>query len=183
MNIQKNLLLLLLLFVIPVFAEDPPLDRNNLPTDDLDHEEIQQQIAQLLPNRPDLLQFREMFTFKFAAWPDGLNKTGADYRQAFNGYVLKTGTDFVYLLDRAGRTVFYYDQRQKKQGMTATDYPACRLQFDDFAVLRAGGVVVADNRINSLLFFSNSKLAGRAGFDGERNYFRHIDFVSLTGSG
>ncbi len=176
---MKKLMILLFCFLssLGLVYGETSLDPANPPTDDMDYEEIQQKIAAMLPDRADLLKFKSLFTFKFAAWPQGLNQGGATFQQAFKGYSLKTDGSKVYLLDKAGRTLFAYDAHQAKQSMVATDQPKGSLQFDDFAMMRSGGMVIADNSRNALLYFVNNRLVKKIGFDGERDFFRHCDFV------
>lgn len=169
-----------ILLIISVFAgvvSAQTIDPSAPPTGDLDYAEIEQRVKALLPARPGLLKFETLCLFPYAEWPEGLWRDESGKRHLAGAYSIKTATNMVYLLDKAGKTLFAYDLRAARQRMTATDKPQNTLQFDDFAILRAGGVAIADNFRNSVLLFKNNRFAGKIDFDGERSFFRYIEFI------
>lgn len=147
------------------------------PTDDLDYEEIQKKIAVMLPETPELLKFSAIHTFRFSGWPEGLQREGNDFSRAMGGYSLKTDGTKVYLLDKPGKTVFAFDTSSGRQQMVATDRTQPGLQMDAFAIMRDNGIAIADNSRNALLFFKNSRLLTMVDYQGDRGYFRHIEFI------
>lgn len=153
------------------------LDPADPPTDDLDYGDLQKKIAAMLPEQPDLLKFSSLYTFRYAPWPEGPGQAAARFEEAFRGFSLKVDNDKVLLFDKSSRTLFAYDIREKKQIMLATDHQNATLQFDDFALLRGGKLVIADNSRNELLLFADNRLEKEIGFDGDRILFRHIAFV------
>ncbi len=153
------------------------LDPASPPTDDLDYSDLQKKISAMLPEQADLLKFSSLYTFRFAPWPDGPGQAAARFEEAFRGFSLKVDNDKVLLFDKSSRTLFAYDMGAKKQIMLATDHQNATLQFDDFALLRGGKLVIADNSRNELLLFADNRLEKEIGFDGDRILFRHIDFV------
>lgn len=177
MRPNRYVVVVVVFFLAVVCRLPAQLDPANPPTDDLDYGEFQQKVAAMLPDQPDLLKFSPLCNFSFAPWPAGLGNAASGFEEAFNGYSLKTDKERVLLLDRANRSVFAFDSIKGTSTLVATDYQARGLQFDDFALLREGKLVLADNARNSLLFFADNQLKKQVGFDGDRILFRHIDFV------
>ena len=153
------------------------LDPAAPPTGDLDYVEMQRRIADMLPDRPDLLKFSRVCLFKFADWPDGISAAAREAQQAFEGYSLKTDSNQIFLLDKAGRSLFSYDLRQNRQQLLASDREQKHLQLDDFALLRDNILAIADNSRTALVFFTTNQFRNKVDFDGERMFFRHIAFI------
>ncbi|MBU1105158.1 MAG: hypothetical protein KKB51_00720 [Candidatus Riflebacteria bacterium] len=153
------------------------LDPSAPPTGDLDYAEMNRRIAETLPDRPDLLKFSRVCLFKFAEWPDGISSSARYGQEAFEGYSLKTDSNQVYLLDKAGHSLFSYDLRQGSQHLLAADREQGHLQLDDFALLRDNVLAVADNSRTALVFFARNHFRNKVDFDGERMFFRHIAFI------
>lgn len=153
------------------------LDPAAPPTGDLDYIEMQRRVAEMLPDRPDLLKFSRICLFKYTDWPDGISTAAGDGTQAFQGYSLKTDSNVLYLLDKAGSSLFSYDLRQSQQQVIAADREQKHLQFDDFALLRGNVLAVADNSRTALVFFLENRFRNKVDFDGERMFFRYISFI------
>lgn len=171
-----QLVCLFFCIISPVaFAQN--LDPAEPPTGDLDYSEMQRRIAEMLPERPDLLKFSRVCLFRYADWPDGISAAASDGQQAFEGYSLKTDSNQIYLLDKAGRSVISYDLRQSRQQVLAADREQKQLQLDDFALLRDNVLAVADNSRTALVFFAHNQFRNKVDFDGERMFFRYIAFI------
>lgn len=176
-KIRIFLMTVFAVLLLPFCVMAERLDVTAPPTDDLDYGEIRARIAAMLPETPELLKFRVLHTFRFSGWPEGLHKSGADFSSAMGGYSLKTDGTKALLLDKAGKTIFAYDTSTGRQQMIATDRSENGLQIDGFARLRNDGLVLADNSRSALLFFKNNQLATRVDYEGERAFFRYIDFI------
>lgn len=176
---MKNLIkiILCLALFLPTGHVLAQLDPGAPPTDDLDYEEIQRRIDSMLPQTPDLLQFKPICVFKFGDWPHGINDSGAQFQEAFKGYSLKTDNNLVLLLDKEGRSVFSIDPADGRQRLIASDFPEKNVEFSDFTILRGERLAIADNSRSALLFFENNKFVSNIGFDGVRILFRHIEFI------
>ncbi len=164
-------------FVLAAVAGAQTLDPAAPPTGDLDYAEMQRRIAEMLPDRPDLLKFSRVCLFPYAEWPAGISSAAREGQQAFEGYSLKTDSNLIYLLDKAGRSIFSYDLRQNRQALLAADREQKHLQLDDFALLRESTLAVADNSRTALVFFVNNQFRNKVDFDGERMFFRYISFI------
>ncbi len=177
---MKAKLFFWLILSVVVFAAPAPaqLDPANPPTGNLNQEELQKRIAQMLPHQPGLLKFKIIHTFNYDQWPTGLQDAGTDYQEAFKGYSLKTSNNIIFLLDKAGRSIFTFNPGTGQQSLAASDYTNKNIQFDDFCSLRDNRLVIADNSRNSLLFFKNNRLEKNVSFDGERIFFRYIDHIA-----
>jgi len=164
-------------FVLAAAAGAQTLDPAAPPTGDIDYVEMQRRIAEMLPDRPDLLKFSRVCLFPFAEWPAGISSAAREGQQAFEGYSLKTDSNLIYLLDKAGRSIFSHDLRQNRQVLLAADREQQHLQLDDFALLRDNTLAIADNSRTALVFFVNNQFRNKIDFDGERMFFRYISFI------
>jgi len=163
--------------VLAAAAGAQTLDPAAPPTGDIDYVEMQRRIAEMLPDRPDLLKFSRVCLFPYAEWPAGISSAAREGQQAFEGYSLKTDSNLIYLLDKAGRSIFSYDLRQDRQVLLAADREQKHLQLDDFALLRDNTLAIADNSRTALVFFVNNQFRNKVDFDGERMFFRYISFI------
>lgn len=171
----KNLLVIFFVFLsVSLCAQ---LDPANPPTDDLDYEEIMQRINAMLPITPDLLQFSSIGVFRFGEWPAGIVDAGAGFQEAFSGYSIKTDNNLIYLLDKAGYSIFSLNPLDGRQQLVASDFLQKNILFADFCRLRSNRLAVADNSRTALLFFNNNNFYRNIGFDGNRILFRHLDFI------